>query len=106
MVWFAVAACLLCLFTFSGIEAGILSVNRVRLRHRVKIGDRSAIKLRQLLVNPERFLVTVIAVTNLMNITAVALTSQQLALRFGVRGYWIALAVFLPVNLFLLEVLP
>lgn len=106
MVWIAVAACLLCSFIFSGIEAGILSVNRVRLRHRVKIGDRAAMKLRQLLVNPERFLVTVIVVTNLMNITAVALTTRELAWHFGVRGYWIALAIFLPVNLFLLEVLP
>src|SRR6188474_1318457 len=106
MVWIAISACLLCSFIFSGIEAGILSVSRVRLRHRVKMRDRAAIKLTRLLANPERLLVTVIVVTNLMNITAIALSTQELARHYGVRGYWIALAIFLPTNLFLLEVLP
>jgi putative hemolysin len=106
MVWIAVGACLLCAFVFSGIEAGILSVNRVRLRHRVKMKDRAAIKLRALLVNPERFLVTVLVVTNLMSITAIALATQELVGWFGVRGYGWALAIFLPVHLFVVEALP
>ena len=106
MVWIAVGACLLVSFVFSGIEAGILSVNRVRLKHRVKLKDRAAMKLRQLLVNPERFLVTVLVATNLMNITAIALATQELVARAGPRGYLLAFAVFLPVNLFLIEVLP
>ena len=36
MIWVAVVGCFLISFVFSGIEAGILSMNRVRLKHRVK----------------------------------------------------------------------
>jgi putative hemolysin len=106
MVWIAVGACLLCSFIFSGIEAGILSVNRVRLQHRIKMRDRAAMKLRALLANPERLLVTVVVVTNLMNITAILLTTQEIERWLGWRGYWVSFAIFLPTSLFLLEVLP
>ncbi|HEV7404210.1 MAG TPA: CNNM domain-containing protein [Chthoniobacteraceae bacterium] len=106
MVWIAVLLCLLVSFVFSGIEAGILSVNRVRLAHREKAGDTAAIKLNKLLADPERLLVTVLLVTNLMNISAVILSAQEFVRLFGGRGYFITLAVFLPVYLFLIELLP
>lgn len=106
MVWIAVFLCLLVSFIFSGIEAGILSVNRVRLAHREKAGDAAAIKLNKLLADPERLLVTVLLVTNLMNISAVLLAAQEFVRFFGGRGYLITLAVFLPVYLFLIELLP
>lgn len=106
MIW-AVIACLLAVsFVFSGIEAGILSVSRVRLRHRVKTRDRAAIRLKELLTTPERFLVTVLVVTNLMNISATVLATQALVQWLGLRGYFATFALFLPLNLFLLEVLP
>src|SRR4051812_26684912 len=106
MVWIAVALCLLISFIFSGIEAGILSVNRVRLAHREKSGDHAAAKLNRLLAEPERLLVTVLVVTNLMNISAVVLASQELVRLFGNWGYVIALAAFLPIFLFGIELLP
>ena len=107
MTWVAIALCLLVSFVFSGIEAGILSVNRVRLRHRVeKLRDRAAIRLNHLLEQPERLLVTVLVVTNLMNIFAITLTVQEFVARCGVWGYALAFAVFLPVYLFALELLP
>ena len=85
MTWLAVALCLLVSFIFSGIEAGILSVNRVRLKHRVKLRDRAALRLNRLLEQPERLLVTVLMVTNLMNILAITLTTQEFVARFGGR---------------------
>lgn len=106
MIWLAVAICLLVSFTFSGIEAGILSVNRVRLKHRVKLRDRAAITLNRLLDQPERLLVTVLVVTNLMNIFAIALTTQELVRWLGVRGYAVSLVLFLPIYLLGLELLP
>lgn len=106
MTWLAVALCLLVSFVFSGIEAGILSVNRVRLKHRVKLRDRAALRLNRLLEQPERLLVTVLMVTNLMNIFAITLTTQEFVARFGARGYPLVLAVFLPVYLLGLELLP
>ena len=106
MTWLAVALCLLVSFVFSGIEAGILSVNRVRLRHRLELRDRAAIRLNRLLKQPERLLVTVLVVTNLMNIFAISLTTQEIVARCGVWGYPAALAAFLPVYLLGLELLP
>ncbi len=106
MIWLAVAVCLLVSFGFSGIEAGILSVNRIRLKHRVKLRDPAAIKLTRLLSSPSRLLVTVLVVTNLMNIIAVLIVTQELVARMGVRGYLVAFGVCLPVYLLGLEMLP
>lgn len=106
MTWLTVALCLLVSFVFSGIEAGILSVNRVRLKHRVKLRDRAALRLNRLLEQPERLLVTVLVVTNLMNIFAITLITQEFVARFGGRGYPLVLAAFLPVYLLGLELLP
>jgi putative hemolysin len=106
MTWIAVTFCLLVSFVFSGIEAGILSVNRVRLKHRLKMQDRAAIRLNRLLKQPERLLVTVLVVTNLMNIFAITLTTQVFVALCGPWGYPAALAAFLPVYLIGLELLP
>ncbi len=106
MSWVAVAACLVVSFIFSGIEAGLLSMNRVRLRHRVKQRDRAAMQLDALVAQPERLLVTVLIVTNLMNIFAITLTTQELVQWLGVRGYVVALILALPIYLLGLEVLP
>ena len=45
MIWLIIAVCCLVTFVFSGIEAGILSVNRVRLTHHARQKDPAAIKL-------------------------------------------------------------
>lgn len=106
MIWIAVLVCLLISFVFSGIEAGILSVNRVRLRHQFKMHDRAAIKLQSLLARPERLLVTVLSVTNLMNICAVTLAVQEIVRHAEKMGYALAFFICLPVYLVGLEMLP
>lgn len=106
MIWLLVALCLAIAFVFSGIEAGILSVNRVRLKHRVKMRDRAALKLDRLLDRPQRLLVTVLLVTNLANIFAVTLIAREAVARMGHAGYLLTLAAALPVYLFGVELLP
>ncbi len=106
MLWFAIGLCLLVSFVFSGIEAGILSVNRVRLRHRVKLRDRAALRLDALLKQPERLLLTVVIVTSLMNIFAIALTATAFVRWWGYAGYFVSLLLFLPLYLFGLELFP
>lgn len=106
MIWIAVAFCLLVSFIFSGIEAGILSVNRVRLKHRVRQRDKAAMKLERLLADPERILVTVLVVTNLANIFAVTLATRELMAVYGRSGYLISLAAFIPIYLLGIELLP
>ncbi len=106
MIWLAVVLCLLVSFIFSGIEAGILSINRIRLRHRVKMRDPAAIRLQRLIAHPERLLVTVLFVTNLANIFAITLTTEEGLRHLGPRGYLAALIILLPIYLFGLELLP
>jgi CBS domain containing-hemolysin-like protein len=106
MIWLGVLLCFVVSFVFSGTEAGLLSVNRVRLKHRLKHRDKAAIILNRLLEHPERTLVTVLLVTNLMNIFAMTLATQLLFAYFGNMGYLVALGGFLPVYLIGLELLP
>lgn len=104
--WVAIGLLLVVSFVFSGIEAGILSVNRVRLRNRVKHRDRAALRLQRLLKEPERLLMTVVIVTNLANIFAVTLATTRFVSWWGRIGYIAGLALFLPLYLFGLELLP
>ena len=106
MIPLIIVICLLVSFVFSGIEAGIFSVNRVRLAHQAKQREAAALKLERLLARPDRLLVTVLIVTNFANISALILVTDRIVARFGPQGYWLALGIYLPVFLFGLELLP
>jgi len=106
MTALALALCLVTSFLFSGTEAGILSLNRVRLQHRLKMNDRAAHKLQRLVSRPERMLVTVLLVTNLMNICAILLITGVCVRAFGAWGYLVSGGICLPVCEFFLELLP
>jgi CBS domain containing-hemolysin-like protein len=93
-------------FFFAGIEAGLLSIDPVRLRHQVKQNLPAAIRLDRLTKQPERLLVTVLLVTNFANILGLLLLTQLLVARFGISGYLWALVIALPIYLFVLSVLP
>jgi CBS domain containing-hemolysin-like protein len=93
-------------FFFAGIEAGLLSVDPVRLRHQVKQGRPAAARLDRLTKQPERLLVTVLLVTNFANILSLLLLTKLLVARFGTIGFLFALVIALPIYLFVLSVLP
>ncbi len=101
-----ILACLAVSFLFSGVEAGILSVNRVRLRHRVRTKEKAALVIEKLLVHPERILITVLAVTNLMQIIALAIGVIIAKGWIGDWGYILVLVVALPVWVLCVELLP
>jgi CBS domain containing-hemolysin-like protein len=101
-----ILGCLLVSFVFSGIEAGILSVNRVRLLHRVRAKERAAIVLDRLLAHPERILISVLVVTNLMQILALSIGVAEATKHFGDWGYALVLVVALPVWVLCVEMLP
>lgn len=106
MIWLLIAVFCLVTFVFNGIEAGIFSVNRVRLTHQARQNDPAALKLEAMLQHPDRLLITVLMVTNFANICALVLLIGQLVPSFGTTGYLIALAVYLPTYLLFLELLP
>src|ERR1051325_3485466 len=76
-------------FLFAGIEAGLLSVDQVRLRHQVKQGKPSALRLARLTRHPERLLITVLLVTNMANILGLLLLTNLLVSACGGGGvFW------------------
>jgi CBS domain containing-hemolysin-like protein len=106
MTWFVLLLCLTASFLFSGTEAGILSLNRLRLRHLARQKDRAAVRLQQVLEQPARLLVTVLIVTSLLNILALVLLANALVGWFGWTGYCLTLLVALPLFLLVVELLP
>ncbi|MDQ3115114.1 MAG: CNNM domain-containing protein [Verrucomicrobiota bacterium] len=106
IAWIAIFICWVVSFVFGGIEAGLLSLDQVRLRHQVKSRNRSAILLDQLLKKPERLLATILLVTNLADIAGLLLLTKKLVAFLGTAGYPVALLVAGPIYLFLLGVLP
>jgi putative hemolysin len=52
---------------YSGMETGIVSINRVRLRHLVKRRNRRALQLEKFLDNPDQMLATSLVGTNICN---------------------------------------
>src|SRR2546423_13473687 len=98
--------CWLISFLFAGIEAGLLALDPIRLRHRAKSGDRAAQRLQKMLDRPERLLITVLLATNAADIIALIIMTLQLVLAFGMFAYPLAILIALPGYLFLLGVLP
>jgi CBS domain containing-hemolysin-like protein len=93
-------------FFFAGIEAGLLSVDPVRLRHHVKQRRPAALRLDRLTKRPERLLITVLLVTNFANILGLLLLTKLLVTQFGTVGFALAIVIALPIYLFVLGVLP
>ena len=93
-------------FLFAGIEAGLLSVDPVRLRHQVKQRRPPALRLDRLTKRPERLLITVLLVTNFANILGLLLLTKVLVARYGTPGFALAVVIALPIYLFVLGVLP
>lgn len=106
MIWFVFLVALVLSFMFSGIESGVLAVNRVRLRHYARKGEEAAMQLDLLLGHTERLVTTVVLVTNAANVVAVTILYTQFTEWLGVAGAVAALVVALPVFVFGLEFLP
>jgi putative hemolysin len=106
MIGFIIFCCWIVSFFFNGIESGLLSIDPVRLRQNVKRRVPAALRLNRLLKHPERLLVTALLVTNATDIVGLLLLTRQLVRSWGYAGFFLSLAIALPVYLFLLSVLP
>jgi len=106
MIGVIIFCCWIVSFFFNGIESGLLSIDPIRLRQNVKRRVRAAVRLNRLLKHPERLLVTVLLFTNAADILGLLLLTRELVWLWGYAGYFISLAIALPVYLFLLSVLP
>src|SRR5437899_11726786 len=81
--FFIIGGCWAISFLFNGIEAGLTSIDPVRLRHHVKLNRPAAVRLDRLLKTPERLLVTVLLITNLADILALIVMTSFLVSKFS-----------------------
>ena len=104
MTWLLIFGLCAISFVFSGLEAGLLAADPVRLRHDAK-QRRGARRIAQLLEHPQRLLVTILLLTAIADILAILLATRLLVGSFGYVGYVIAAAAAIPIYLFVLGVL-
>lgn len=91
---------------FSGSETGMMTLNRYRLRHMAKQGNRSAKRVEKLLRKPDRLISLVLIGNNLVNILASALGTIVGMRLYGDAGVAIATGVLTFVVLVLLKSCP
>lgn len=72
---------------YSGMETGIVSVNRVRLRHLLKRKNRRAMQLKHFMDHPDDMLATTLVGTNLCN-TALTVLGTQLVVSWVGDPRW------------------
>ncbi|HZM05846.1 MAG TPA: CNNM domain-containing protein [Candidatus Saccharimonadales bacterium] len=91
----AVLLCAALSFLFSGMETGVLALNRFRVRQLVRTGQRRAAVLHRFLRNPENFLWTILVGNTVVNFIIFSLGAIQLHDWLGDRPLRLALA-FVP----------
>ena len=91
---------------FSGAETGMMTLNRYRLRHKAKQGNRAALRVEHLLRRPDRLISLVLIGNNLVNILASAIATIVGMRLYGNVGVAIATGVLTFVILIFSEVLP
>lgn len=91
---------------FSASETGMMTLNRYRLHHQSKSGNRAARRVEKLLQKPDRLIGLVLVGNNLVNILASALATIVGMRLYGDFGVAIATAVLTLAVLLFAEVLP
>ena len=106
-VLFGLLALLLFLSAFfSGSETGLMTMNRYRLSHRAKLGERGARLAQELLQRPDRLIGLILLGDNLVNILAASVATVIGLRLFGEVGIAIASGVLTLVVLIFAEVTP
>ena len=91
---------------FSATETALLSVNRLRIRHQARLGNRSARLTDKLLAHPERLAGTTILCKTIVSVGAASLTGVTAWQSGGEPGAAIAVAIFIVLALIIAEIAP
>lgn len=78
LVLIVLAVCLLLSFVFSGMEAGVLAINRLRVRQAAHLGKSSAVALQRHLDDTENFLWTILVGNTIANFLIFSLSTLKL----------------------------
>jgi putative hemolysin len=102
----AVIACVGMVGFFAGSETGVVSVNRVHLRHLVRSGNPMAQKLSGLLVRQEGVIAAMLVGTNVFNVAAASLATALFGKLAGSAAAGVSTLVMTPIIVVFAEVLP
>jgi len=91
---------------FSGSETALMSINRYKLKHRVKKNEIAALRVDYLLNNPDKTLGLILLLNNFVNIMASAITTIIAIELYGDKGVAIAAGFLTFVILVFSEVTP
>ncbi|MFZ1828146.1 MAG: HlyC/CorC family transporter [Candidatus Competibacteraceae bacterium] len=106
VLFVALALLIGCSAFFSGSETGLMTLNRYRLRHRAKAGEKSALRVSRLLERPDRLIGVILLGNNFVNILASSLATI-IAIHFlGEAGIAVSTVVMTLVVLIFGEVAP
>ena len=90
----------------SGSETSLMSVNRYKLKHRFKSGEKSAEKVNFLVTNPDKTLGLILLLNNFVNILASAISTLIAVQLYGQAGVAISVFVLTIIILIFAEVTP
>ncbi len=100
---------LLCLVMeafFSGAEIGIVSADRIKLRHDAAKGSKGAKLALKMLEKPEFLLSTTLVGTNIAIVTNTTLATLLAVQLFGQENSWLAIAIVAPLIWIFGEIIP
>jgi magnesium and cobalt exporter, CNNM family len=100
------ALCLLFEGFFSGSEIGVVSADRVKLRHDAAKGSRGARLALAMLDKPEWLLSTTLVGTTLSVVTNTTMATALMIELFGETGGWFAVLLVTPLNWVFGEIVP
>jgi putative hemolysin len=103
------ALMLLCLMMeafFSGSEIGVVSADRIKLRHDAAKGNKGAKMALEMLENPEFLLSTTLVGTNIAIVTNTTLATLLAVQLFGKENSWAAIAIAAPLIWVFGEIVP
>jgi CBS domain containing-hemolysin-like protein len=91
---------------FAGVEIGLVSCDRIRLRYLSERGDHRARLLLNRLIDPERLVALTLVGTNLSGVIASAVFTNMALRLWGERGAAVAIALFILVTIVFTEIVP
>lgn len=101
-----IVLCLLGSWFFSGIETGLISINRLRLRHFIRRKIPGATTLQHFLDHPDELLGTTLVGNNIVN-TVLAVMAASIGTRWlGASGAWVSSALATVIILVFCEYFP
>ncbi len=106
VLFVALALLIGCSAFFSGSETGLMTLNRYRLRHRAKAGDKAALRVSHLLERPDRLIGVILLGNNFVNILASSLATIVAIHFLGEAGIAISTIAMTLVVLIFGEVAP